>query len=87
MSAQSDPRRQEATGAELKYYYRRRLSARELLPALGAAVGAGVVAFYVAKLLLERTPLRVESGAGDTPGLTPSRSSRSSTAARNAGRR
>ena len=39
------------------YFYRRELSLRELLPAFGVAVGAGAVAFYVARLLLQRTPL------------------------------
>ena len=33
------------------------MSGRELLPALGIAVGAGLFAFYVARILLERTPL------------------------------
>ena len=42
------------------YYYRRSLSPRELLPALGVGVGTGLVAFYIAKILLERTPLRPE---------------------------
>lgn len=41
------------------YYYRRELSLRELLPAIGVAVGAGLVAFYVTRLLLQRTPLDV----------------------------
>jgi hypothetical protein len=54
MSAKSDPR-DEATGAE--YSYRRTLSAGELLPAIGVGVAAGVLAFYVARLFLQRTPL------------------------------
>jgi uncharacterized membrane protein len=54
MSAKSDPR-DEPTGAE--YSYRRTLSAGELLPAIGVGVAAGVVAFYVARLFLQRTPL------------------------------
>jgi hypothetical protein len=39
------------------YFYRRELSLPELLPALGVAVGVGAVAFYIARILLERTPL------------------------------
>ena len=56
MSAQSHLRR-SITDEGSEYYYRRSLSARELLPALGVGVGAGFLAFYVAKLFLERTPL------------------------------
>jgi hypothetical protein len=40
-----------------EYYYRRRLVFRELLPAFGIAAGAAAAAFYVARLLLQRTPL------------------------------
>jgi hypothetical protein len=43
-----------------EYYYRRSLTPREVLPALGVGVGIGLIAFYVAKILLERTPLRPE---------------------------
>lgn len=57
MSAQSDPRPTVAVDVDPKYYYRRALSVRELVPALGAAVAAGAATFYVVKLLLERTPL------------------------------
>jgi hypothetical protein len=39
------------------YYYRKRLSLTEQLPAVGVAIGAGLAAFYVARLLLQRTPL------------------------------
>ena len=39
------------------YYYRRYLTLREQLPAIGVAVGAGLAAFYVARLLIQRTPL------------------------------
>jgi hypothetical protein len=42
------------------YVYRRRLSKRELLPAIGAGVATGLAAFYIAKLFLERTPLLPE---------------------------
>lgn len=39
------------------YFYRRHLSLVEVAPAIGVAVGAGVAAFYVARLFLQRTPL------------------------------
>jgi hypothetical protein len=58
MFAQSDPRRAGASDVDPKYYYRRSLSARELLPAIGAAVAAAAATFYVAKLFIQRTPLR-----------------------------
>ena len=54
---ESRPRRRNA-GA--KYSYRRPLSLLELVPAIGVAIGAGFFAFYVTRLLLERTPLDVE---------------------------
>ena len=44
------------------YYYRRALTARELLPAVGAGVGVGLAVFYLARLLLQRTPLVREPG-------------------------
>jgi hypothetical protein len=40
--------------------YRRPLSGRELLPAIGVGVVAGFAAFYVARLFAERTPLLPE---------------------------
>ncbi len=50
------------------YYYRRALSLREHLPAIGVAVGAGIAAFYVARLFLQRTWL---VPARDIPTLGP----------------
>ena len=87
MSAQSDPRHPEESDVDQRYYYRRSLSVRELLPAVGAAVGAALVTFYVARLFIERTPLRVEPSVDDASRLTPRRSGRSSITARNVGRR
>jgi hypothetical protein len=52
--------RRPAPAAE--YYYRRTLSLPELIKAAAMGVGAGVAAFYVARRLLERTPLVVERG-------------------------
>ena len=43
--------------APTDYYYRRDLTLREMLPAFGVAVGAGLAAFYVARLFVQRTPL------------------------------
>lgn len=57
MPAPRAPRRDPAAQ---EYYYRRSLGMRELLPAIGIAVGAGVAAFYVARILLQRTPLSPE---------------------------
>lgn len=39
------------------YVYRRKLDARELVPAIGAGIVTGLATFYVARLFLERTPL------------------------------
>jgi H+/Cl- antiporter ClcA len=39
------------------YYFRRRLTSRELLPALVIGIGAGLVGFYVARLFTQRTLL------------------------------
>ena len=86
MSAHNDPRRAEASDADSKYYYRRSLTVRELLPAVGAAVGTAVVAFYVVKLFMERTPLGTVA-RGESPRLTLHRSGRSSVTARDHGRR
>lgn len=48
--------------AGVEYSYRRPLSLREMLPAIGVGVGVGLLAFYVARILLQRTPLRVDRG-------------------------
>jgi hypothetical protein len=58
-----------------EYYYRRELEFRELLPAVGAAVGAGLVVFYIARLLLQRTPLGEQRSAGGvhSSAVTPRR--------------
>lgn len=42
------------------YIYRRPLTGRELLPAVGIGVVAGLAAFYVTRLFIERTPLLPE---------------------------
>ena len=48
-------------GVPSEYYYRRDLSLRELLPAVGVGMAAGVVGFYIARLLLQRTPYQRET--------------------------
>ena len=92
MSAQSDPRRAVAVGVDPKYYYRRTLTVRELMPALGAAAAAAVATFYVVKLFIERTPLRGGSAARErSPHRSPLELHRTdvdeSSVARNLGRR
>lgn len=61
---------------DAEYSYRRPLHVRELLPAVGVAIAAGLVTFYVARLLLQRTPLRVERGRVRTLLDAPERSAR-----------
>jgi hypothetical protein len=72
MSALSDPSQVVAPAADERYYYRRSLTARELAPAIGAAVAVGFMTFYVAKLFLERTPLRIERNDAAPPSRGPS---------------
>ena len=40
-----------------EYYYRRQLGAKDLLPAVGVGVAAGLAGFYLVQLLIQRTPL------------------------------
>jgi hypothetical protein len=65
MSANPEPR----PIARERYTYRRRLSGRDLLPVLAVAVGAGLVAFYIARLLKQRAPLVDDARAGRAPRL------------------
>lgn len=53
---------QEHGAGGTDYYYRRPLGGRDLLPAVGAAVGLGLVGFYLARVLLQRTPLDPPAG-------------------------
>ena len=59
MSANPEPRH----AARESYSYRRRLSVSELLPVVAIAVGAGVVAFYIARILKQRTALVDDSAS------------------------
>ncbi|MFL5560714.1 MAG: hypothetical protein ACJ79K_04480 [Gemmatimonadaceae bacterium] len=49
--------RRDEPKVERGYTYRRELSRGDLLPALGAGIAVGAVAFYIATLFLQRTPL------------------------------
>jgi hypothetical protein len=61
--------KREAPRGISEYVYRRNLEARDLLPALGIGLGVGAVAFYVAYLFLQRTPL----DPGKQPAEAPAR--------------
>jgi len=60
MSRKSRSRTPRLTGRLEGYVYRRELSGREVIPAIGVGIVAGLAAFYVARLFLERTPLLPE---------------------------
>jgi hypothetical protein len=53
----ADQSRNRASVPAVAYYYRRSLSRSEVLPAIGAAIGAAAAAFYLARLVLQKTPL------------------------------
>lgn len=50
----------QATARLDGYVYRRPLTGRELIPAIGAGLVTGLAGYYVARLFLERTPLLPE---------------------------
>ena len=50
-----------------EYYYRRRLGAKDLIPAIGVGVATGLAGFYIVQLLIQRTPLVPQ---GDLPRAT-----------------
>ncbi len=56
-----------------EYYYRRRLGAKDLLPAIGVGVAAGLAGFYVVQLLIQRTPLVPQGELGRSPVSPPKR--------------
>jgi hypothetical protein len=70
MPAKSNPR---VEAADSKFYYRRSLSVREVLPAIGAGVAAGLLVFYIVRLSSERTPLASGSAESRRVSRTPSR--------------
>jgi hypothetical protein len=60
MTRKPKSRSPRLTGRLDGYVYRRELSGREILPAIGVGVAAGLAAYYVTRLFLERTPLLPE---------------------------
>ncbi len=61
-----------------EYYYRRKLGAKDLLPAVGVGVAAGLAVTYLVQLLIQRTPLASNAqlaagnaSAGGTPAPKP----------------
>ena len=68
---QSDKRRPRFQDADAEYSYRRPLRLSEVLPAIGIGIGAGLFAFYVTRLMLQRTPLRVSRHELQAPRREP----------------
>ncbi|MBA3645164.1 MAG: hypothetical protein H0W63_03220 [Gemmatimonadaceae bacterium] len=56
-----------------EYYYRRKLVAKDYVPAAGVAVAAGLAAFYIVQLLIQRTPLVPTSKLPRDPLAPPKR--------------
>jgi len=54
-----------------EYYYRRKLGAKDLLPAAGIGAVMGLAAFYLVQLLIQRTPLTPSSRLSLPPGEPP----------------
>src|SRR6185312_13718915 len=65
------PRNRPYVRAE--YYYRRQLGAKDLLPAIGVGVAAGLAGFYVVQLLIQRTPLVPQGVLPRAPTAPPTR--------------
>ena len=59
--------KREAPRTKSEYVYRRRLDATEMLPAIGVGLGVGALAFYVAYVFLQRTPLEPKRIAPSSP--------------------
>jgi hypothetical protein len=56
-----------------EYYYRRQLGAKDLLPAVGVGVAAGLAGFYIVQLLIQRTPLVPQGELARAPTSPPKR--------------
>ena len=67
---QSEMRRPHRRDADAEYSYRRPLRLRELLPAIGIGIGAGLFAFYITRLMTQRTPMRIVRGGRALPERT-----------------
>ncbi len=61
-----------------EYYYRRKLGAKDLLPAVGVGVAAGLAVTYLVQLLIQRTPLassaQIAAGTEKSAGTLTSKS-------------
>lgn len=53
-----------------EYTYRRKLRATEMMPAIAAGVGVGLIGFYLARLMLQRTPLVPRRSGSGIPART-----------------
>ena len=60
---------EKASNMSEDYYYRRHLAAADLLPAIGVGIAAGLGAFYLVQLLVQRTPLDPSSAVVREPPL------------------
>jgi hypothetical protein len=56
-----------------EYYYRRKLAAKDLLPAIGVGVATGLAGFYLVQLLIQRTPLVPQGELPRAPTSPPKR--------------
>lgn len=56
-----------------EYYYRRQLGAKDMLPAIGVGVAAGLAGFYLVQLLIQRTPLVPQGEFARAPTTPPKR--------------
>ena len=56
-----------------EYYYRRRLGAKDILPAVGVGVATGLAGFYIVQLLIQRTPLVPQGDLSRGPTTPPKR--------------
>lgn len=56
-TGQAMKQRRDEPKVERGFTYRRELSGGDLIPAIGAGLAVGAVAFYIATLFLQRTPL------------------------------
>ena len=65
MSANSEPLHEASDNHS--YYYRRRLTAGDLMPALAVGISAGLLAFYVATRFAQRAPLLPEGALATRP--------------------
>jgi hypothetical protein len=51
--------------------YRRRLTLKDQVPAVGAGLAVGAVAFYIARVFLQRTPLVLTREIVPESGIPP----------------